>query len=525
MHRVQELVQLHRQSLSGRQIARRLRMGRNTVRLYSEALAAAGLLDGPADELPDEEALREVVGPLEAVSRPAHERSSVELWAPDIDRLLKKDCSARAIHDWLRLERPGFAGSYDAVKRYVRRARERAPVEADDVVIPVQTEPGEVAQVDFGFLGRLRDPSTGVSRRAWVFVMVLGHSRHMFAEVVFDQREATWQRLHAAAFAWFGGVPRVVVPDNLKAAVIRAAFTSSDEGLLHRGYVELARHYGFQVDPTPPRSPEKKGKVEAGVKYVVRNFWRPRQGVLTDLEAVRSELPRWLLEVAGQRLHGATRQRPLEVFDTVERPALLPLPTVAWRPVSWRTCKVHRDAHVQVERARYSVPWRLCGQDVTVRLVGQTVEIHQLVGGRLATHVRQPAGRRSTLPGHLPAEREDFAQRSPAWWQRRAEQIGPQTAALVDEVLAADTVQHPLRKVQGIVTALAKVEPDRAEAAARRARHFGNLSVGAVQRILREGLDLVPLLEDPGPTEHGRLDRPRFARPPAFFTPRPVPEA
>lgn len=498
-------------------------MSRNTVRQYSEALAAAGLLDGAPGDLPTEHALDAAVAPVLGKERPEHEQSSVESWADEIQSRFAKGSGPKAIYDWLRLERPAFDGSYDAVKRYVRRTRRRAVVRAEDIAIPVETAPGQIAQVDFGYLGWLHDPETGRQRKAWVFLMVLGHSRHMFADIVFDQRIETWQRLHAAAFSWFGGVPQVVVPDNLKAAVVRAAFSSSDEGELNRSYVEVAKYYGFQIDPAPPRSPEKKGKVESGVKYVRSNFWNPRVDELVDVEQARAGLKRWVVEIAGKRVHGRTAQQPLAVFEEVEREALLPLPTLPFAPVVWKRAKVHTDAHVQVHRALYSVPWRRCGETLWVRMIGQTVEIHG-AEGRIATHPRQPAGRRSTLPGHLPAEREAYAQRDPAWWVRRAEGIGPETVHLVSDIFEADHVQLQLRKVQGIVTALEKVPSDRAEATARRARFYRSFSVSAIKEILRRGLDLEPL---PGSfvAEHGSLEHPRFARPASTFTPRPIPEA
>src|SRR5690606_10118969 len=128
------------------------------------------------------------------------------------------------------------------------------------------------AQVDFGAVGKLSDPREMAFRKAYVYIMVLGHSRHQFARIVFDQKLETWLSLHAEAFKWFGGVPEVIVPDNLKAAVLRAAFDATTEPILNRSYRELARHFGFKIDPTPAYSPEKKGKVEAGVRYFKRNF-------------------------------------------------------------------------------------------------------------------------------------------------------------------------------------------------------------------------------------------------------------
>lgn len=349
MHRLQELVRLHRLGVTERRAAKELRMGRNTAREYRRAIAAAGLLDGSAEELPSLETLKGVV--IAGVpARPAPQQiSTLESWQAHVEALLEKRLGPQAIHDRLRLEHEDFQGSLGSLKRLVRRIRLERGARPEDVAIPVDTEPGEVAQVDFGYAGQLWDATTGKPRKAWVFVMVLGHSRHQYAEVVFDQRTATWLELHQRAFAWFGGVPKVIVPDNLKAAVIRAAFGVSSLPELNRSYRELARHHGFRVDPTPPRAPKKKGKVESSVKYVKYNFLRGRQH--QELGDLNRELLRWVQDIAGVRVHGTTGQRPLEVFTNEERSHLLPIPTKRYDAVVWKKARVHEDSHVHFERS------------------------------------------------------------------------------------------------------------------------------------------------------------------------------
>ncbi|WP_211302512.1 DDE-type integrase/transposase/recombinase [Nannocystis exedens] len=188
---------------------------------------------------------------LPAPAPPQQEVSSVAEWRADIERLHAGGARPGAIYDWLRRERPGFSGSYAAVKRLCRRLGEaRGPVEAD-VVIPIDAPPGE-AQVDFGYLGHLYDPDSGRQRKAWVFLLVLVHSRRMVARIAFDQSAETWIRLHVEAFEELGGAPTVIVPDNLKAAVVRTAFGIDERAALHRSYRELARHYGCRIDPAPP---------------------------------------------------------------------------------------------------------------------------------------------------------------------------------------------------------------------------------------------------------------------------------
>ncbi len=520
MSRLQELVRLHRMGVSARRSARMLGMSRNTVRTYQTALAAAGLLSGSVDELPELDALRRAVDEREASRKPAQEVSSVNNWLERIQALSEDGNGPKAIYDLLRLEDPDFTGSYDAVKRLCRRLRRERPVRPSDVAIPVETAPGPIAQVDFGYVGKLLDPAEKRLRKAYVFVIVLGHSRHMFAEVVFDQRAETWQRLHVAAFHYFGGVPRVIVPDNLKAAVIRNAFDTSGEVELNRSYVELARHFGFQIDPTPPRSPEKKGKVEASVKYVKTSFFKPRKGEHLDIHAASAGLKRWLAEIAAVREHGTTRRQPIEVFTEVEQQALLSLPMASFEPVRWQVAKVHADSHVQYCKRLYSVPYRLVGQQVWIRATATAVMIYAH-DERVATHEVKGPSHRSTDEHHLPEHRSAYRHRTREYWEEQAAALGEDVLTYVAEIFEAEDVLLQLRKVQGIVTHLKGFPAERANAACRRASFYCNYSTRGIKDILRKGLDFEPLPDVLLPS-HGRLAEPRFARPPSTFTQPPT---
>ena len=508
MHRLQELVRLHRLGTGARECARLLRMSPNTERAYRHTLEQAGLLEGPPDELPELATLKAAV--LAQRPRPSassHEVSSIERWEPAIKALWDKGLTARPIYDRLRLDEPTFDGSYWAVKRMCRRFKAAQGVRASDVAIPVDTQAGEVAQVDFGYAGQLLCPTTHVLRRAWVFVMVMGYSRHLYAEVVFDQKSTTWLALHQRAFDWFGGVPETIVPDNLKAAVIRAAFGIDGDSALHRSYRELARHYGFKVDPTPPRAPRKKGKVESAVKYVKNNALAGRQR--EQLTAVNASLRRWCTEIAGERTHGTTGRPPLAMFRDEEQGALRALPTKPWVQTVWKRAKVHTDTHVMFDGRLYSVPWTWVGEEVWIQATPASV----IVFGddeRLATHSRGGKGKRSTIESHLPEHRRELRHRSFAYWQERAARIGPQTAGLVDEIFESDDVLSQLRKVQSIVTHLDGFPNERAEAASRRARFYGTYSYQGIKSILAKALDLEPLPEVPVRPEPGAP--PRFAR-------------
>jgi transposase len=494
-----------------RDVARLLRMSPNTEREYRAALKAAGLLEGSPDELPELAKLRAAVesrkGP---VSPPAQEISSIAPWSDCVATLMEKGLTAKPIYDRLRLEEESFEGTYWAVKRMCRSLRKQRGVRAEDVAIPVETAAGEIAQVDFGYAGRLLCPESHVLRRAWVFVMTLAFSRHMYAEVVFDQKTETWLRLHMRAFEFFGGVPETIVPDNLKAAVIRAAFRPDDDTALNRSYRELARHYGFKLDPTPPFAPKKKGKVERSVKYVKRNALAGREG--EDVTHVNRELKRWLDEIAGTRHHGTTGRAPLELFREQEQEALKALPSKPYELVEWKKVKIHPDAHASFDSRLYSVPWTLIRRELWLRATASTVAIYlDPDEDRIATHARNGKGKRSTIEAHLPEHRRESRHRSRQYWEERALKIGPETAGLVKEIFDSDDVLNLLRRVQSIVTHLEGFPVERAEGASRRARFYGTFKYRGIKSILAKALDLEPL---PGvvmkPQTPGA--RPRFAR-------------
>jgi transposase len=513
MHRLQELVRLHRMKTPVREVARLLQMSPNTEREYRKALLDAELLSGTVEELPELSALKAAV--LSAKPTPAEvplqEVSSVARFHKEIGSLLDKGLGPRAIHDRLRLELTGFNASYSSIKRLCRAIRRARGVQAKDVAIPVESAPGEIAQVDFGFVGELLDPETHVLRRAWCFVMVLAYSRHLFARVVFDQKCQTWLRLHQEAFAELGGVVETVVPDNLKSAVVRAAFGFGESPELNRSYRELARHYGFKVDPAPPYQPRKKGKAESSVKYVKRSFFAGREG--QDAHEVGRELSIWVREVAGRREHGTTHRRPLEVFEELEREALRPLPAVAYEPVLWRKAKVHPDTHVCFEKRLYSVPWRLIGKKVWVRATPASVFIYA-DEERVATHSRRGAGPRSTVEEHLPEQRRDLRHRSRTYWEERAALMGPEVLCYIREVFDSDDVLSQLRSVQAMVTHLETFPRKRARAACARASHYGNTTYSGLKAILKKALDLEPIVTTSvaAPSQSAWSTPPRFAR-------------
>lgn len=514
MHQLQELVRLHRMETGKREVARLLGLSPMTEREYRKAIEAAGLMAGEVDDLPDvlslEKAVREVKPPKVA----PQQVSSIEPWAEKIKAMVGRGAKPKAIYDALRLKDKGFKGSLSAVKRIVKRLQGAKEVAPEDVAIPVLSGPGEIAQVDFGYVGRLYDPERGVQRKAWVFVMVLAYSRHMFARVVFDQKTTTWLRLHAEAFTHLGGVVDTVVPDNLKSAVIRAAFGLGDDPALNRSYVELARHYGFKVDPTPPRAPKKKGVVESAVKYVKRNFFAPRDFSESDIEEVNAELVLWVMEIAGQRIHGTTGCRPLEVFTAEEKDSLSALPSSPYEVVEWKKAKVHPDGQVVFDRRAYPVPWRLLGRELWVRATATTVAAYW-EETRVATHQRGVPVPPEVADQYLPPERTPLRYRSRDYWCERADRLGRDVGEYIREIFDAEDVLSQLRTVQAIVTHLETFPVERARAACRRARYYGNHRYTGVRDILRQGIegDPLPMAVVPASSsDSAQQRRPRFAR-------------
>jgi hypothetical protein len=337
--------------------------------------------------------------------------------------------------------------------------------------------------------------------------MTLSWSRHQYVRFVFDQEVATWLRCHRDAFEWFGGVPRRIVLDNLKAAILKAAI---HDPVVQRAYRECAEHYGFLIAPCRPRTPEHKGKVEqGGVHYVKRNFLAGRD--LRDRLDADEKVLTWCNGTAGLRTHGTTQEQPLRRFEDVERAALLPLPDAPYALAVWKKAKLHPDCHVVFEKAYYSAPHRLIGESLWVRAADTSVTIfheHEAI----ASHPRAVRpGQRRTNPDHLPPDKVAGMMATPTYCLERASAIGPRTFDLVERLLG-DRPLDRLRTAQAVLKLAHKYSPRRLEAAVTRALRFDETSYAAIKRILVRGLDLEPLPLDLGAAAPA-LPVPLFARP------------
>lgn len=472
---IEEVLERSRQGQSDRAIARDLGLSRVTVRKYRRAVA--GL---------DEGATGAQLGCWsEEESRPPQTISTLEPYRGVVEAMLEKGIELRTIHDRLSADH-GYAGSYSSLRRFVARLRPKTA----DVTVRVQTAPGEEAQVDFGSAGRFVDPKDGVLRTAYVFVMTLSFSRHQYAELVMDQKIATWVGLHRRAFASFGGVVRRVVIDNLKAAVLEAAL---HDPVLGEAYRRFAHHSGFLVSPNRPRTPAHKGKVESGIHFVARSFLAGLE--CAELAPANEKLREWVRERAGTREHGTTRKAPLALFE-VERPYLLPLPATPFELTEVRRAKLHRDCHVTVDGSYYSAPYRYVGKQLDVYLFERVV---QLFDGRelLATHPRASAkGAWRTNAAHYPPEKAAYLERTPQRCRELARLVGPTTGEVVDTLLAERPLDR-LRSVQAILRLGETVGKTRLEAACARALFYGDVRYRRIKDILNAALDQQPLPERP----------------------------
>jgi transposase len=418
-------------------ISRAMQISVNTVKDYRRWAQAQGLL---TDALPD---LATLEGLRQRTFHPRRERHPTEFrlesFRPQITALTQQGFKPRAI--WQRLCRKyaGLAGSESAVWRLVKDIKGHQPPE---VVMRIETAPGEVAQVDFGYLGYVFDPEQNAPRKAWAFVMTLGWSRHQYAEIVFDQTMASWLLCHQHAFEFFGGVPKRMVLDNLKAAIIRA-YTVDADPQVQQSYRECADHYGFLIDPCWPRKPQHKGKVErGGVAYLKQSF-APLLTAEDTLVSANQKLRHWLLTTAGLRVHGTTQAVPLSRFEHTERAALLPLPTTAYDPALWKECKLHRDGHVTFEKSYYSAPHRFIGQTLWLRAGLGEIRLFSSQFELLATHprARQP-GQRLTQADHLPPSKVQALTFSRETCQAQAQAIGPATQQVTAERTVYDRPLH-----------------------------------------------------------------------------------
>lgn len=359
---------------------------------------------------------------------------------------------------------------------------------------------GEKGFVDYsGKKPRYTDPLTGETIEVELFVAVLGASNYTYAEATHTQRIADFVGSHVRAYGYFGGVPKMTVPDQLRSAV---SVPSRYEPTINRTYAELGRHYGTAIVPASPRKPREKAKVEVGVQVVQR--WivaRLRNETFFSLASLNARIAELLEDLNGRpmkKLGGVSRR---ELFDRYDRHALLALPAEPYVIAEWRGAKVAPDYHVALDGHYYSVPYVLCGEEVEARLTETTVEIFRR-SSRVASHTRSyEKYRHTTLTEHMPeAHRAVFdAGDAITEW---AQSVGPMCSALVARIMESNFHREVgWRSCRGLQRVTGKYGPARAERACAHALMFGARSYKPVERMLKLGRESLPL---PGEEEKER---------------------
>ena len=489
MRKTREVLRLHAECrLSGRAIARALNISPATVGDYL-ARAKLANLTWPLPEELDDERLERLLFPPQS-ELPAHR--AVPEWPVIHAELRRPGVTLQLLWEEYKASHPKDGYQYS---QFCARYREWA--KAVDVTMRQQHVAGQKLFVDYaGDTLPVTDPHTGEVRRAQIFVAVLGASNYTYAEATWSQDIPDWIGAHVRAFEFFGGVPALVVPDNLKSGVIRPCRYDPD---LNPAYQEMGRHYGTAVVPARVRKPRDKAKAEAGVllveRWILAVLRNQRFFSLAELnQAIRRLLER-LNERPFKKLDGSRKS----LFESVEKPALMPLPATRHEVASWKKARVNVDYHVELAYHRYSVPFTLARQEVELRFTATTVEIlHN--SRRVASHPRSyERGRYTTLPEHMPPAHQKFLEWTPeritAWAAKKGGHVAEMTEAIMGH---RDHPAQGYRACLGLLRLERKHGAERLDAACRRALHYGTYSYTSVERILKQGLEALPL---PTPTE------------------------
>ena len=483
----QSILTLHKAGWSNRAIARELDLNRETVGKYLRSEAKPVAESTTVAESPKPAISTPGSTLAEAETKPAistagsgpGRKSSCEAWEAQITTALELGLSAQRIYQDLVTEFQ-FVGSYQSVKRFVRRLGATTPLPWRRM----ECEPGLEVQVDFGKGAWIM--VEGKRRRPHVFRVVLSHSRKGYSEAVWHQTTETFIRCLENAFRYFGGVPAATVIDNLRAAVTQADWFDPE---LNPKIVSFAEYYQTVILPTKPYTPRHKGKIESGIKYVQNNALQGR--VFESLAEENQFLLEWESRVADTRIHGTTRQQVGHVFETVEKPKLRPLPPTVFPVFSEALRTVHRDGHVEVAKNYYSVPPEYMGRKVWARWELRLVRIFNTRMEQIALHARQSLGRFSTDPLHIHSRKRCVVENGADWLLDRARLIGRHSGDWAEAMIKNRGLEG-LRVLQGFLQLAAKHTPANVEAASELA-----LTHGAWR--LKE---LKSLLETPTRQEH-----------------------
>jgi transposase len=458
----QSIFTLHERGWSARRIARELGCHRETVGRELQRSKPAKVATG---SVPREEAKPAKVA--------TGSRSLCEPHRQIIEAATVQGLSAKRIHQDLVAEH-GFAGRYNTVKRFVHVLAGNAPLPFRRL----ETAAGEEMQVDFGQGAVV--VADGRRRRPHVFRVTLSFSRKGYSEVVWHQDTESFLRCLENAFHHFGGVPKTVVVDNLKAAVLQADWFDPD---LNPKLQSFAQHYGMVILPTKPRTPQHKGKVEAGVKYVQDNALKGR--TFASLAEQNQFLDQWERRVADQRIHGTVRQQVAALFAQ-ERPALQPLPASLFPSFHEAKRRIHRDGYVEYKKAYYSVPPEHVGREVWVRGDSKLLHVYTLLMRQIAVHTLVEAGRFATNDDHVHPHKRNAIERGAGYLLERCKLIGPHSGAWA-EAMYQNRGPIGMRVLQGLLQLARKHPVDQLETAAGKACRHACWRLRDLRRLMEQG--------------------------------------
>jgi transposase len=502
---VREVLRLWLDGRGYRAIAGLVRPDRKTVTRVVETAVALGLeRDGGDGQLGDE-----FVGLVMAAVRQQRPDRHGESWAlletqhDKIAKWVKKgDVPQRKMCELL-----GRLGVFVPERTLNRYIEAKFPTAPRSTVRVVDGEPGSELQVDFGELGVMFDEESGRRRKVWALVFTAAYSRHTYVWLSFTQDLDTVIAGFEEAWEFFGGVFRVVIPDNMKTIVTNA---NACDPTFNQAFVEYAQARGFVVDPARVRSPQDKPRVERTVAFVQSSFWAGEDfGCLAEAQ-VAAEL--WCRDRAGMRDHGTTHRHPIEVFNTEEAPRLLAAPTERYDLPVYSKPKVHRDHHIQVGKALYSVPGDLIGRHVEVRADAKLVKV-LFAGQLIKCHPRRKPGSVCTDPADLASEQTEYAMRDIESQKTQAHARGDAIGAFAELVLDGPLPWARMRRVYALFRACDRFGDDRVNQACVRAVDAECRDVNVVIRMVERALE-DEAINEPIPDN---VIVGRFARDPEHF--------
>ncbi len=488
MRKIREVLRLTLEAgLSARQTAESLQLARSTVGECLRRFREAQLPWPLPTDLSDVELEQRLFPPLTRgldLTRPRPD------WAMVHQELKRKGVTLALLWQEYKLAHPDgyqYSRFCDQYRVWVGRR---------DVVMRQTHRFGEKLFVDYtGQPAEVIDRTTGEICAAQVFVAVLGASNYTYAEATWTQQLPDWIGAHVRAFAFFGGVPELLIPDNLKSGVTKAHRYEPD---LNPTYADLAQHYGVAVLPARSRKPRDKAKVEVGVQIVERWILAALRHRQCFSLAELNQAIRELLTRLNQRPFKKQPDSRHTLFMTQEQPALRPLPTVPYEFAEWKKARVHIDYHIEIDGHYYSVPYRLVKVPVDVRMTVRTVECFYQ-GQRVASHPRSSQrGQHTTVVEHMPVGHREHAEWTPQRLLQWAAAIGPATTAVIQTLFERRTYpQQAFRAALGILRLAKGFGAARLEAASHRALRLGTCSYRSLDSILKQGLDQQPLPTPP----------------------------